>query len=255
MNYEDLFIQYQNLEKSLKDKTKLLAKLEKAISKEMEGGDISRCITDTAVMKSVSAEVTSLLQEIESLVSSFDGKEYIESGDFVSQMLEQCAENGVDVTGSSPNFEMFPNKVRIDVENQDIYLDRKKVACLRPVVLVQAIKKGQEKLLKASFNANKFASELIVAYDLALADLGKNPGTDLYLQKLYNYMVPMSRFRKDYDLQSYAFDLARLYAVGSSVEIKDGRKIQWGTSRDGKKGIRILDGNGREEFLATIRLF
>ncbi|HKM05487.1 MAG TPA: hypothetical protein VJ869_00735, partial [Sphaerochaeta sp.] len=69
------------------------------------------------------------------------------------------------------------------------------------------------------------------------------------------YMVPMSRFRKDYDLQSFAFDIARLYHEGSSVEIKGGRKIQWGTSRDGKKAIRILDRNGREEFLATIRFF
>jgi hypothetical protein len=254
MNYENLFIQYQNLEKSLKDKTKLVVKLQKAIAKEMEGGDINKCITDTASMKRASEEVTELLDQIASLVASFDQREYIESGDFAEQLLAQCEENGIDVKGDFPVFEMFPNKLRID-PNLEIYLDRKKVSCLRPYTLVQVVKKGQEKLLKASFNANRFAAELASAYDLALADLKKNPGTDQYLQKLYNYMVPMSRFRKDYDMQSFAFDLARLYHAGPSVELKGERKIQWGTSRDGKKAIRILDRNGREEFLATIRFF
>jgi len=254
MNYENLFIQYQNLEKSLKDKTKLVAKLQKAIAKEMEGGDLAKCITDTASMKRTSEDVTALLEQVASLVASFDQREYVESGEFAEQLLAQCEANGVDVKGNFPNFEMFPNKLRID-PNMDIILDRKKVACIRPYTLVQVVKKGQEKLLKVSFNANKFASELATAYDLALADLKKNPSTDLYLQKLYEYMVPMSRFRKDYDLQSYAFDLARLYHEGSSVELKGDRKIQWGTSRESKKAIRILDRNGREEFLATIRFF
>lgn len=254
MNYEDLFSQYQNLEKSLNDKTRLVVKLQKAIAKEMEGGDLTKCINDTASMKRANEEVAALLEQIGSLAASFDQKGYIESGNFAEQLLMQCKENDVDVKGDFPNFEMFPNKLRID-QNMDIILDRKKVACIRPYTLVQMVKKGQEKLLKASFNANRFAAELASAYDLALADLKKHPGTDLYLQKLYNYMVPMSRFRKDYDMQSFAFDLARLYHEGPSVELKDDRKIQWGTSRESKKAIRILDRNGREEFLATIRFY
>ena len=61
----------------------------------------------------------------------------------------------------------------------------------------------------------------------------------------------MSRFRKDYDQQSYAFDLARLYISGMD-ETKNGRKFQFGTSRKGNKSIRILDMNGQEQYLATI---
>jgi len=150
MNYENLFIQYQNLEKSLKDKTKLVAKLQKAIAKEMEGGDLAKCITDTASMKRTSEDVTALLEQIASLVASFDQREYVESGEFAEQLLAQCEANGVDVKGNFPNFEMFPNKLRID-PNMDIILDRKKVACIRPYTLVQVVKKGQEKLLKVSY--------------------------------------------------------------------------------------------------------
>ena len=64
----------------------------------------------------------------------------------------------------------------------------------------------------------------------------------------------MSRFRKDYDQQSFAFDLSRLYASGID-ETKNGRKFQFGPSRLNNKAIRILDQNGQEVFLATIRFF
>ncbi len=254
MNYEDLYARYQNLEKNLKDKTKLVTKLQKAIAKQMEGGDLTKCINDTALMRQTSEEVTALLEEIEALVTSFDQKGYIEGGDFAEQLLQQCEQNGVDVKGSFPSFEMFPNKLRVD-SNLEIILDRKKVSSIRPYTLVQMVKKVQEKLLKTSFNANRFAAELAKAYDLLISDLGKKPATDQYLKKLYEYMVPMARSRKEYDLQSYAFDLARLYHEGSSVEIKGDRAIQWGTSRESNKAIRILDRSGHEEFLSTIRFY
>ena len=45
-------------------------------------------------------------------------------------MLAACEEQGVDVRGEFPVYEMFPYRVKLDTENQDIYLDRKKVQCL-----------------------------------------------------------------------------------------------------------------------------
>ena len=64
----------------------------------------------------------------------------------------------------------------------------------------------------------------------------------------------MSRFRKDYSQKSFAFDLARLYTSGIE-ETKNGRKFQFGPTRDQNKSIRILDQNGNEQFLATICFF
>lgn len=146
---------------------------------------------------------------------------------------------------------MFPYRVRLDAENQDLYMDRKKVQCMRPASFVETVRKGQEKLNKAGFNAASFSSELSDAYDLALLKKKRNAGTDIYLSDLYKLLAPMSRFRKDYDQQSYAFDLAKLYN-SEAEETKSGRRFQFGSSRDGKKGIRILDKNGQEWFLSTI---
>lgn len=191
------------------------------------------------------------LDNLKGTVEEFDTKEYFESGEFADQMLEICSEKGVDVRGEFPVYEMFPYRVRLDVESQDLYLDRKKVQCMRPQSFVDTVKKGQEKLNKASFNANMFVNELADAYDLAIMKMKKKEGADIYLTSLYKYLAPMSRFRKDYDQQNFAFDVARLYSSGVE-ETKNGRRFQFGSSRNNNKAIRILDQNGKEQFLATI---
>lgn len=146
---------------------------------------------------------------------------------------------------------MFPYRVKLDMENQDVYLDRKKVQCMRPRSFVDTVRSGQEKLNKASFNPTVFAGELADAYDTALLKMNRQPGADIYLNSLYKFLAPMSRFRKDYDQQSFAFDLARLY-ISRIEETKNGRRFQFGPSRESNKSIRILDGNGQEYFLSTI---
>ncbi len=254
MDYEVLLSEYQILEKALKDKNTQLVKLQKALSKEMVQGDLTGFTKDIQTIKQVNSEITRILGETETLIASFDTTHYFESGSFAEQMLTICEEHGVDVVGDFPIFEMFPYKVRFDVENQDIYIDRKKISCVRPLSFVEKIQVGREKLMKASFNAARFVEELAGAYDLALIKMKKSPDTDLYLQTIYNYLVPMSRFRKDYDKQSFAFDIARVFSE-EEITLKDGRKFQFGPSRNNNKAIRILDNTGQERYLATIRFY
>lgn len=254
MDYEILYQGYQALEKELKDRMSSVQKLYKAVGKEMDGGDIKTFLRDICIMQEAAGEQVRILDEMKAAVDGFDSRAYFEGGDFADQMLLACEENGVDVKGEYPVYEMFPYKVKIDTENQDLYLDRKKVQCMRPKSFVKTVKAGQAKMLKASFNALTFANELADAYDLALLKQAKPADADFYLTNLYKFLTPMGRFRRDYDQQSYAFDLARLYAAGLPG-IKDGRKIQFGPSRNSSKSIRILDSEGKEEYLATIRFY
>ena len=251
MNYEELYQELQPDQKGVKDSLASLQKLFKAVGREVESGDLKSLAKDLNTMTESVAALSAALEGMKGSVEGFDAKAYFESGDFAQQMLEACEEKGVDVRGESPIYEMFPYKIKVDAENQDLYMDRKKVQCMRPQSFVDTVKAGQEKLNKAGFNALTFVSELSDAYDLALLKMKKNAGTDVYLANLYKILAPMSRFRKDYDQQSFAFDLARLYSSGTE-ETKSGRRFQFGPSRDGKKGIRILDKNGQEQFLATI---
>ena len=254
MDYEILYQQYLMLEKALKDKSASMVKLQKALAKEMALGDLKSASKNIQTMLNVDAELALVLRQSQETIDGFDARAYLENGFFAEQMLRSCAEHQVDVIGSFPNYEIFPFKIRFDIDSQDIYVDRKRVSCSRPESFVQSVKEAREKLMKVSFNATQFASELASSYDLALLKLGKAPDADVYLQTLYKFLVPMSRFRKDYDQQSFAFDLARLYSA-EPVELKDGRKFQFGPSRNNNKAIRILDDAGREQFLATIRFF
>lgn len=254
MNYEDFYAELLPQEKAVKERLALLQKLFKAVGKETENGDIKSLVRDLGAMAEASESLLSVLKEMDGTVSGFDTRSYFESGEFAEQMLAGCAEKGVNVRGEFPVYEMFPYRVKLDAENQDIYLDRKKVQCMRPQSFVDIVKAGQEKLNKASFNALTFVSELSDAYDLAVLKLNKRPESDIYLTSLYKFLAPMSRFRKDYDQQSFAFDLARLYA-SEIEETKNGRKFQFGPSRNQNKAIRILDKDGQEQYLATIRFF
>lgn len=254
MDYELLHQQYLDLHKSMKEKQALVVKVHKNMAKDIEGGDLKNLEKNLSQVENASNELTLIIKEMQKVVTSFDSRTYMEQGFYAQQMLELCEKEGVDVIGEYPNYEMFPFTVRLDAENQELYIDRKRNVCSRPFALVQRIKLNREKLLKASFNANQFATELAKAYDLALKDSNKPQGHDLYLTKIYQYMVPMNRFRREYDLQSFAFDIARLFGC-EEIELKDGRQFQFGPSRINKKAIRILDSDGHEQYLATIRFF
>lgn len=254
MNYEDFYDDLQPQQKNVKDGIASLQRLFKAVSREVEGGDVKNLAKDLETMAQAASAVSEAIDAMKAAADGFDAKEYFESGEFAEQMLAACADKGVDVRGEFPVYEMFPYRVKLDTENQDLYLDRKKVQCMRPGSFVDMVKNGQEKLNKASFNAAAFAGELADAYDMAVLKLKRQPGADIYLTSLYKILAPMSRFRKDYDQQSFAFDLARLY-ISRIEETKNGRKFQFGPSRVGGKAIRILDMEGNEQYLATIRFF
>lgn len=252
MDYESLYEELKTKEKSVKDGLSALQKYMKAISRENEGGELRNLARDLDGMADSADAMIKNLEAMLECVNGFDAGEYFEQGEFAEQMLAACKEKGIDVQGEFPVYEMFPYRVRLDAENQDIYLDRKKIQCMRPKSFVELVKKGQDRLNKAPFNAVSFVNELADAYDLAVLKLKKNKEPDIYLTSLYKFLTPMGRFRKDYDQQSFAFDLARLYR-SDVEETKDGRKFQFGPSRNNGRAIRILDQEGKEQFLATIR--
>ncbi|MCD7865278.1 MAG: hypothetical protein LUG54_04550 [Clostridiales bacterium] len=255
MNYEDLYQTLLPDEKTAKDNIASLQNLSKKITKETESGALKYLSRDLDNLAQTTAILAETIERLQAKVNAFDSRSYFESGDFASQMLDICHETELDVQGEFPVYEMFPYRIRLDVENQDVYMDKKRIQCMRPSSLVNTVKAGQEKLQKAHFNAQSFVGELAEAYDLAIVKQNRQTGTDMYLTTLYKLMTPMSRFRRDYNLQNFSFDIARLYTefVNGMNETKTGRRFDFGPARNNKKAVRILDANGKEQFLATIR--
>ena len=260
MNYEELYAEYLLKEKELREQISEQQKCFKRLIKEMESGDIKNALKDMAALNEISRSSEQISGAMLDIAGKFDVNSYLSNGEFAEQMLSYCEKFGVDAQGENNIYELFPYKVKIDGENGEIVLDRKKVPYLRPQSLVKFIKAQIDKIMGAAFNPSAFVKELAMAYDLSIIVQSKEKNRevaqdgDVYLTTLYKYLTPMRRFRRDYDMQSFAFDIARLYS--SDVDkTDDGRSFQFGPSRKNDKAVRVLDKNSQEQFLATVRFF
>ena len=257
-NYEALLGELTPLSKNVKDAANTAVRLQKAIQKNTETGNL------TEVRKSLAAlgEAIALLQErtdvLQAAVDAFDEQEYFVRGAFTQQLLDACAEKKVDVKGEKGVYEMFPYKVRIlgDSEHPaEVYMDRKKVASYRPEYVAETIRQGQIRLNKATFNPSSFMEELAAAYEITCLRNKARIGSTQALGKIYKNLALMARARKEYDMQAFAFDLSRLFEAGTEAwKTKDGARYDFGTSRDGKTGIRVLSRTGVESFISTLRM-
>lgn len=254
MTYETLYLELSTLEKELSDTLKFAQKTLKIVEKGTDIGEIKAVRNGIVSMEQAAQKQAASIAAIQQALDTFDNRAYFMSGDFASQLLEECERRSINVKGDAPVFEMFPYRVKIDMEAQEVWLDRKKMAGTRPSALAETIRTSRDKLMNATFNEETFADELAEAYDTVRMKEGKGAGADIYLSSIYKVLVPMGRFRKEYGQQEFAFDLARLYSKHLNAS-KKGRVFSFGPSRVGSKAIRILDTEGREVFLTTVSFF
>jgi len=259
MDYELFYSDYIKLTEQLQSLLANQKKLLKRIDKSMSLGDIKNTGKDIQALSAYAAEAASGIHEISRLHAGADMAEYLASGDFAKALVAECNTRGIDIVGEENAYEIFPYRLKINPQEEEALINGKKAPGLRPVAVTDVLEKGRAKLLSANFNAALFAAELAAAYDLSIIAGAKGkkkivPDADVYLNTIYKYMTPMRRSRKDYDAQSFAFDIARLYGA-EDVALADGRKIQFGPSRINNRAIRILDAFGNELFIATVRFY
>ena len=72
MNYEELYSEYQVLEKEMKDKINGVQKLHKMIAKEMENGDLKSFRRDIALLESAVAEEARVLSAMKEREAGFN---------------------------------------------------------------------------------------------------------------------------------------------------------------------------------------
>ena len=259
MNYEELMTQLTPVQKALKDGAAAAGRQQKALQKNEDLGNLTEMKKTLNALNETVNTLRENLQEAEKLVSGFDTQTYFLSGDFTRQLLENCEAKGIDVQGEKGVYQMFPYKIRVVADEEhaaEVWMDRKKVNSVRPGYLAETIRAGRAKLYSANFNVQSFMNDLAEAYETArLRSDGKNTmdGTTIPLTKIYKYLAPTARAKKEYDAQAFAFDLARAYEKGPEAWItKDGKRFELGTSRNGS-GYRVLSSTGVESYISTLR--
>ena len=260
LNYETFYQNEKPLEKKLGEKLQQAQKSFRGIVRDLAGGDLRQLARDIEDLLGHAAELSVLTENLKAATEGFDSKGYFESGEFTRQLIEACEKAGVDIKGEAGVYEMFPFKLRVDTENQDLYVNRRKFHCVRPEKFAEDMKTRVEKYTKQSFNMSLFINELAAAYDTAVKIKNYESSAprrepDIHLVDIYKYLAPTQKARREYSMQHYAYELSRLYSQGMEEQTKDERRFVFGTTRNSNKMIRILDINGAEEFLSTVRFY
>ncbi|MDR2356877.1 MAG: hypothetical protein LBD92_02150 [Oscillospiraceae bacterium] len=255
--YDDILSVAEELKEQLSSQQKLVKRLMKCVG----NGDLKAAARELPAANAAADVCARSIASITEKIEAADMFAYLRSGDFARQLVNMCREYGIDIKGEGNSYEVFPYRLKIDPQNAELQINGKKALGLRPRAVVEDLQKKRAHLLSASFNPAQYAAELSSAYDLALLAASKGkayaPDADVHLTTLHRYLTPMRRFRRDYDPQSFAFDIARLYdaETDAPVVIGDGRRVHFGPGRDNSKAIRILDALGSERFLSTVRFY
>ncbi|MGN0905705.1 MAG: hypothetical protein ACI4NM_01035 [Bullifex sp.] len=259
MNYEEFLESFRSVSKSVKDAAAKAAAIEKKMSRNAENGDYRSLEKDITSLENTALTLSDAAKELSSCISSFDSKGYFTSGDFTSELVGLLRSKGLDVLENNPSYEVFPTRIRIGAEEQEVIIGKKKTPTMRPAVAADTAAAIVAKLNSASFNASGFAQDLENAYlSCILAENEKAGakkftwGAHISLLNCYKAMTPLSRSRKEYDETAFAFDLARLYReyAAGTLETKSGKRISFGTARG--KAVRILDAYGQEQLLSSV---
>jgi hypothetical protein len=259
MDYEVFYKEYADVVGLAAQQLKIAQNMVKRAAKSTETGDLKTALKSVETARTACDQLSQSLIDSAEKIQSFDLPTYLESGDYAQQVVSLCQEKDINIKGEGNIYEIFPFRLKISPSDAELTINNKKITMFRPRALADYLKQRRETILSASFDAAQFATELASAYDHALLAASSNgkpaaAESDVYLTTLYEYLTPMKRFRKDYTLQNYALDLSRLYAVDSTLT-DDGRRFQFGPSRNIRRSIRIVDAYGQEQFLAVIRFF
>lgn len=157
--------------------------------------------------------------------------------------------------GEYPVFQVFPVEIRVDLEHELVLVNNRTVRTIHPEAVASMVEKEIDRLNRERFNASGFAKALLRAYDLLMAEAKQkaeghsiSPGVPL---KTLHQVLSMRSGASSYTLNQFAFDIYRLRRSESIVT--DGRKLQFGSSRN-RGGIVITMPGGHQEYFGSLEV-
>ena len=254
-NYEELYAALTPLQKSLKDTVNMAVKQQKTLAKNVDTGNLTEAAKNLATMAEAAGQLAAQVESLKAEIGAFDVGEYFSGGDVAFHRLVKLFDAPAAERTGDHSADKHRRSRYADDDAQ--CSDR---ACHRAFLIGDHASAGiadQQRQEVGEHGTDHFAfmNELAEAYELSCLKANVRIGSTQALSKIYKFLAPTARARKDYDTQAYAFDLARLYEAGpDSWVTKNGARYTFGTSRDGKNAIRVLSRTGVESFISTLRL-
>jgi len=197
--------------------------------------------------------------ELERLEQEIEEKQRrLETASFREDLERALREAKLPLQGEFPKYDIPPFRMEVDIATRSIRLvfgrRSKRSNSFAPDSLAKWVQKRYQAVVKRSFDANQFADELLAAYEVASELAYRKVLWDraVPLQRLYELLTLRGDSRTEYPLAYFAFDLARFRR---SDMVFNGRRFEFGYSRDVGHTILVPDQDGREDRLSSLTIY
>jgi uncharacterized coiled-coil protein SlyX len=199
-----------------------------------------------------------ILRDLLEKMPSFNLQSYLQE-EFHRGFMDALAAESLAVEAEYPVYEVLPFKVRILPEKEMVTINDRVYRNLRPGVLAGHLKRSVDRLNAASFDAQRFLQSLALAYDTEMAkQIVKTKievsEQEVLLKDIYNTLTPLTRQKRDYPAQLFAFDLHRILRSGMT-NAPDGRRLWLGNVRNNKQALVVLDAQGQPQRFGVMKFY
>jgi hypothetical protein len=184
---------------------------------------------------------------------NFDIDAYINSGDFIKEILSTAEQKGVRIFERDDRLYSYPVLVRILASERTVLIDKTREKRLRPAVLVDRLKKLQKK--PPRFRPEPFLEGLRTAYRKAVQfkdHLDKNspdPGTVIPLMDIWELFTLLPGQSREYSRLEFARDIYLLDRSGV-IDAKNGSVLSLPASTGTKihhQTLNVINEYGEEK--------
>jgi hypothetical protein len=200
----------------------------------------------TKALESVRTLMADAHAEADRLVAGWqlDDRQHLESGAFTSELRQLAEARGLTIIEQDGRLLTYPSVIRVLPAETAVEIDRKRERKIRPSVLVEQLRAGQQK--PPRLKVDQFVETLHKAYGTQLAREGKQPGATVRLLDIYSLLTPMPTHARDYSRQEFARDIYLLDSSGIPTT-REGWKMSLraatGTKGSGTLSTVTPDGN------------
>lgn len=223
-----------------------------------------RAASHTGNLKELSLTIEAAEKAIEILKQQFANtrvgwdfpqESYLSDGSYVKEILTTGEQMGVRILERDDRLFCYPSIIRILPAERSALIDKTKIKNLRPTILVNYLKKNQQK--RPNFRPEVFLEALYKAYEKVIATrqkelLGSEPV--IAMLELYELFIGLAPGRsKEYSKHEFARDIYLLDKSGIKTTKNDRRMtLHPPRNKFDRKAVGIIKEDGEEIYYRSI---
>ena len=181
-------------------------------------------------LASASALAAELSTQVPAVAAGYtvDEAELMSSGAYTKELLAAAADAGVAMFEEDDRLLCYPSIVRVLPGDAALEVDRRRLRTLRPSTVVAQLARAQQ--AGPRFRPEPFLASLLGAYDLVIAQQGKQAGAVVRLVDVYGVLTLLPGQARDYTKPEFTRDLYLLDQSGAREVGSTGRRLRWAAS-------------------------